>query len=412
MRIFSIFLCLLSACVLDLKPNTVPAPPTPDFGTCPSGECGLNSPVVNAFPYGALHPDGLANAHGVWLAPRSLARDRSACDAPHQDDLYLDVVALDDPANHGHELIGKAASDGSVRCRGAELIGATFAVWVRHVDPRTKQVTTERQSLRISQMATTLIGTSHEASESPRRTVYLITPADAPMASLCTSPPPRSERKPKSLPILLNTMNQTLPVISSEELAAYAIIIPGAVFDKNAEVIADSVGATSSSQPAANSSRRWFNFACATDGLAQTELSQLVTEPIVDQASARRRLAALHMFTAKYCNGLSATARGTPIGWQSARLASRHPRQHSTGNADIIEAKWTDTGATCLSHSRLWMYNKTISLPITLDTMAAALSSPVSEHGFLQMLCPKLPACDAAADDALTSFTVDHIQSP
>jgi hypothetical protein len=243
-----------------------------------------------------------------------------------------------------------------------------------------------------------------------RRAVYLITPADRPTNSLCTSPPPEATPG-KPTPILLNRSGKdgALSDIAPDELASYALIIPGAVYDAAAALIPRSV--TPVSSQVRGSSRRWFNLACAGDGLAQTELSGLATAPIVDQATAIARLPALHMFTARYCYGVSATTRGTPIAWQRNEASARRARA-GTGP---IEAKWGPDGAICLAHSRLWMSNKTIALPPQLVDLPAfkdhPITYPMDEDDFLSRLCPeRVKDCgDADEPGVLVSHTVDHI---
>ena len=397
---------------------------------CPPADCGNNSAVTNAFPFNGLHPDGCFNEDHDGLAPFSLSRDYSACDPASGDPLYLDFAsAADADAGAkliGHELVAKDR-DGRIRCKGKELVGATFVM----IGESSKQI-----PLRISQMGTIATpaaapaprplpesisafpapGTAQAPAASARRAVYLITPADQPARSLCTSSLPAG--KPgRPTPILLNQRGD-LAEIDDSELAGYALVVPGAVFSRAAGLIPESlVPATSEIK---GSSHRWFNLACATDGLAQTELSGLAAAPIVDEATAKQRLPALHMFTAKYCKGISGTTRGTPIAWyQNGPALRRSQAQRDAGARDVgpVEAKWGPEGATCLAHARLWMSNKTIALPSQLLDVQAfndpehPMHYPMSEDEFLTRLCPdRIPDCgDLDAPGALVSYTMDHV---
>lgn len=361
---------------------------------CSSGDCGPNSPIVNAFPYNGLHPDGCKNRDGVGLEKASLVTER--CPAAGKDTLYLDVTPFD--LRVGYQLVGKDEHD-QVRCRGTELVGATFKVVQDH----------HEQTLRISQMGKVDVEQPEMTasnSASTTRTVYLITPDDQPANSLCTSLAPGATARPTPV---LDTRSGQLSYVEDEELAAYAIIIPGAVYDFSGMLIERSLETTRAKAPGA-APHRWFNIACATDGLAQTELSGLATAPITGKTTARARLPALHMFTAKYCGGISATSRGTPIRWSTRGIFSKRPSRA----LGPVEAEWNEDGATCLLHSRLWIPNKAISLPPQLADLAEfANVSSMKERDFLQRLqdtCkhPILRCDESSRSDVLTSYTMNH----
>lgn len=359
---------------------------------CPPSSCGSNSPTINVFPYNGLHADGCKNKDGAALAKFSLLGKNTLCDPNGLDHLYLDVA----PTDHGYELVAKDARD-TTKCKGTELVGVTFAVTLNG----------NATTLRISQMATTdvsypkLQGHTRPAS---KRTVYLITPAEQPANSLCMSRPPGVADS--ATPVLANlaSTNGKLSHMDAGELAAYAIIIPGALYTSSGQLIPESITPVS----APGNAHRWFNIACASDALAQTELSGVTADPIVDTRTATSRLPALHMFAAQYCDGISATSRGTPIAWVPKGISSTPP-----ATAGAIEAQWDENGATCVSHARLWVANKTISLPSQLLGFPAfsdpghPMAYPMGEKDFLSKLCPKkLPECSKAKlSDTLTSYT-------
>jgi hypothetical protein len=376
--------------------------PRPNFddgngGGCPSSSCGSNSPVLNVFPYNGLHPDGCANQDGAALEKFSLQRGLSQCDHGGKSRLYLDLAATP----HGFELVGKDEQD-RVRCAGTALVGATFEV----VGP-------SRATLRISQIGALEVKQLATAkAPAMLRTGYLITPADQPANSLCASRPAGAAEK--ATPILDNRSagDGKLATIAADIAALYAIIIPGAVYDYGSQLIPASLSAGPSQTPGGG--HRWFNIACAGDALAHTELSGLITQPIVDRKSAVDRQPALHMYTAQYCDGVSATSRGTQVRWLAKGVPSVVVRPDP--GFGPIEARWDKDGATCVSHSRLWVSNKTISLPAQLVTLPAFADPkppwayPMTEAQFLAKVCakPLEPCKDPAQPDTLTSYTVNH----
>jgi hypothetical protein len=368
----------------------------PAFDDCPSGACGPNSSVVNTMPYNGLHPDGYLNADEVGLVKFSLNRADSECDRYGTDKLYLDVKDADLGTGSGYQLIAKNDKD-QERCHGLELVGATFAVrWKKG---------TRSATLRISQMGFTTIYRT-----TSKRFVYLITPADQPANSLCTTGLP--SRYAKATPILnRGAVRGQLAEIDSEELASYAIIIPGVVYGSDGMYIPESLKRIKGVNP--DDFHMWFNIACASDGLAKTELSGLATAPITDSATAKARQPALHMFTAQYCAGISTTLRGTPIHWD------KDVQSHvSTAGEGPVEAQWGEQGAICLWHSRLWIPNKTISLPPQLLGLWPTDAGPLTlgEEAFLakvKHMCEQqrvpIPACEGPLQNgALTSYTMNH----
>src|SRR4029453_11718665 len=63
----------------------------PRVGIDPCPSCGVNSPMINVFPYNGLHPDGCLNDQGAGLVRQSLDRALSPCD-PGGGQLHLDVA--------------------------------------------------------------------------------------------------------------------------------------------------------------------------------------------------------------------------------------------------------------------------------------------------------------------------------
>jgi len=391
----------------------LPMPNVPALQDCPSVSCGGNSPILNSFPYNGLHSDGCHNADGVRMAPGAVVRDLSSCDVTGTGRLTLDIAPADPRSDSaGYELVARDDKD-NIKCRGADLIGATFQV----ISPKLSSAIV----LRISQMGTTTVSGAGTTSQG-KRTAYLITPQDRPAISVCTSPPLETPLTATN-PALANqpAKDGGLAPILDSALAGYAIIIPGAVYTRQATLIKESVRGGTAKDAARG--HRWFNVACVGDALAESELSGIATDPIVNLETATARLPALHMLTARYCDGVSGTTRGTPIAWLRSKRSSKDrlagAAVHSAAftGTQPIEAQWGPNGATCLRHSRLWMANKTISLPDQLlnhkgfQDLAHPIVFPMAESEFLSRLCPGITrACgDSRKPDTLTSFAIDHV---
>jgi hypothetical protein len=132
------------------------------------------------------------------------------------------------------------------------------------------------------------------------------------------------------------------------------------------------------------------------------------------------------MLTAKYYQGLSATTRGTPIAW----CWRGHPKGQGL-DAFVPEAVWNEFkptnegGATCVSHSRLWIPDKVVYVPTEAVSKFLHLPNPqMCETSFLQKICDEpLSPCSGNAGilparlvqkncteqpDALTSYIPNH----
>jgi len=432
--------------------------------------CGSNSPSINAFPFNGLHVDGRANADGDRLVVDSFDRGTSHCDPGHKDRLFLrlaprsevvrkniagkdgkpvvqDVLVIDNPTQAGYELVAAGGPTAAPRCRGPELAGTTFEIsspqgqvklLISHVaetslryatlprpapgEPLSKFFLGLSKNRDFLQLAGKLRQDRSQLRDDPtvhdsslvvhqKRTIYLITRADHPNESLCTpndytehaaslskAPNPDSNDVPHAMPQVY--VDHPLWRVMKDELPSYAVIIPGTVFDNKGDESANS------RDPG------WFNIACAADALAETDLSGLVPPPATlseteNKSSTALRLPALHMFSAKYADGVSATNNGTPISWkvvwssktsisidlldqQLQQLqvdrdrwlrsrdfssvgqdswksddpaAAAQPRAGTPDDHPMVEARWNARGAACLCHSRIWMANRVIPVP-------------------------------------------------
>ena len=111
---------------------------------------------------------------------------------------------------------------------------------------------------------------------------------------------------------------------------------------------------------------------------------------------------------------------------KAARQSAKSERVNDSGGSDdppepgashATTVNSSDRSSSCLRHSRLWMANKTISLPDQLlnhkgfQDLAHPIVFPMAESEFLSRLCPGITrACgDSRKPDTLTSFAIDHV---
>ena len=215
----------------DLAPDNAPRIGGGDGG-CPDSSCGNNSPVINAFRYGGLHPDGCKNAQRIGLVSPSLVGNYSVCNHGSEVPLYLDAAPVDsDAESFGYELVARDKNDNTI-CTGTQLVGVTFQISLKDG---------KKMTLRISQMGATPVAPT-KGREPMKRTTYLITPDRQPANSLCSSLPPELAKN-VSTPFLSSGYgaDNRPSDLGGENFSAYAIVIPGALYDQNADVITRSV---------------------------------------------------------------------------------------------------------------------------------------------------------------------------
>lgn len=119
----------------------------------------------------------------------------------------------------------------------------------------------------------------------------------------------------------------------------------------------------------------WFNFGCAGRTLAKLRLLRKTQgNGSGDWAS---RQTALKMMAADYCGkGQGFTRTGTRIGWKDAEGLVDYVRTPT-----VIEARWNQHGATCVSTPRrlsavpyVWDYINATCLPISCDLLQSTAS--------------------------------------
>jgi hypothetical protein len=354
-------------------------------GTCSGATCGTNSPFINQFPFNGLDGSLIQVTQGNsacslasnvrWtLGIELIAQDSRQADAPP-------------PHFRGYQLVVRD-QDGNkyAPCNGHRIAGIHFVIRARylHFFSRSYYFVIEQ----VSKMKVTR-RISGSPPEVELRYGYLITQQMVPGASLCTHSLRVTVPQGKGYArIQVSGDSHDIFDVHPTMMREYAVILPGPIYNERGDVIVSKADR--------------FNIACADNALAQTDLSGLVRpeDPPED------RTAAVHMFTAKFRAGESSTEPGTPIVWRKGAV---HSSDNPQDDEQVIEARWDTTRATCVSHSRLWMQDRVISVS------AGFAGAPDPEARYVATLRdPGVVACEhcdpgAPCDTALTSFAVHHI---
>lgn len=380
------------------KPPDDPEAPAPDWKQCrdlnkrstghdcPTQTCGSNSPIINAFPIDGLHPGACANGDHRWGVAGSLRARPGVCtDAP----MTLDLD------RRGY-LVGRDPTTGQVRCRGAALVGATFKVAADR-DGETVIQPPREAEIMITDMAM-IAGTGAGGGRIP---AYALAPAGKLEASLCDRADAdgwlrdwlggKLTAGPASrTPVV--TDDRALRTLAPSEAGRYAIAMAGEVYDRRG-------------QPMTGGARGWWNLACVGAALAESRIRGLDHRPdlpAAEQAASHR--AALMLLTAKYKEGISYTVHGPQIRWRPL-TCGRHCRPAS---GELLEARWGEEGATCLSRARLWRRNTVIPPNAVTERCR---DQPCDEQVFRNSL--GLPACDESADGTDPAYwettLVEHV---
>lgn len=197
-----------------------------------------------------------------------------------------------------NRLVGR---NGDKQCSGEELRGSTF--WLHGSDGRVQLTIKNVEMIR------------KPAGEFE---AYQITYGDE---SVCIPAVSARVRKKLGLEAYRARTTDTFP--AHGELA---IVVPGTIYTTDIQV-----------WPLGGS---WFNLACVSDALGEVVLEGLYRK---DPAEVGINRAALHMFTATY-RYRSFTTKGVELGYDGAKTDESKP---------ILEAHWTETGATCVDNPRL-----------------------------------------------------------
>jgi hypothetical protein len=340
---------------------------------CP---CSSNSPVVNPFPFKwirwatsrVLSGSIACGLNRPGIDPRiAIGRIQPSDVGPGSELEGYQLIVVDNN-NHNKRL-----------CYGTQLVGVEFVL------------SAHRETVLIEQVAktdiladpgdhTSLLTPNRHAKE---RLIYFLSSVKSPHESLCSHKldhaftevnihffPPEPTILQFDSKLAKDNVHKLMK-IHPDHLSEYVEIIPDAEYDDNVRranlpalsaldipqaYLADG---TATGKDPARPSLEWFEYACLGGALAHTDLSGVVV--FEDERPART--AALRMFSATYLGDVARTLTGIPIeftrdvaypGQASPPLVTNPPDKRST------EARWSEEGVTCLSHSRLWMKNTVV----------------------------------------------------
>lgn len=394
-------------------------------------QCGPNSPFINKFPISAMRQE----------TSRVLAAS-NACPLTGVDHARIAIAPINSPDGLlGYQLV-VVDEHGKQLCSGTELLGIKF-----EVDRR-------RQPVVVWQILRTKVTPDSRQLGRPQSTaeyrlVYLISQSQKSARSLCTNPLdflPALDRFNRSVLRLFRRENpvvdhpntssarehpqpniNTLPEVQTDHLNEYAVIIPNGEYTPDGKFyIPSSKDLPPITDPP---SLEWYEFACAGGALAHTDLGGVIKPG----DSQRERTAALWMFLAWYSGKGNNTEPGVSISYMrmpkpspalpqgGAQSAAPQSADHcplvesttsgaNTGGNIVIEARWDERGAICMSHSRLWVKGTTIPKDLGFGP-----NNPEQEAKFRDQL--GLPLCnnqklDKSRTPIFISCARNHIDHP
>ncbi len=297
--------------------------PRPRDDSCPIEGCGSNAAYVSGFVIDGLNLDGCRNHDGALLVRGSVRKGASSC-----PDVAMNLDVLDGA------LIGRATDGGAIVCSATDVSGLTFTVegpsWALGLEPT---LTIATRTLRIR--ATDTVEAWNPIG--PREVVrsYTFEPTEPGAAPVCV--PASGWLQPWA--------SVAADAGTGAAEPTPAVLVFGELYHRKEAVVL----AAPTDRPFQR--ERWLNVACAGGALSKMRLMGL--DPLRSPAAVDERQATLKMITAKYCGDLSFTSNGMPLLWESlnGRTATFAVRPPEVGP---VEACWTSTGATCLSHGRAW----------------------------------------------------------
>jgi hypothetical protein len=333
-------------------------------GECPEFSCGMNSPVIDVF--------GLHDASVVSESPRAGNRTM-----PNKQGLALEAVkgvaqlikgtrryAL---TVQGGRFIGTDCSASPCDVlQGAALVGASFAIFQSD----------RRYWINIA---------------SVRQTPYFLGPGSVEAYTLQWS---TAGRPPQNLCNNIELLEARIAAepgggesaFATQELMGLrtfeAIVFEGDRIDKTRKTMS----------PTADD--RWFNIGCAGHTLSKLRLTrntlhnQLTSLPVSSANAWQRRQATLKLLVSDVCGGgQSLTVAGQRLLWQGDLMTyfGLPPRPE-------LEARWTETGATCLHVPRLAHPSSALGAT-TFPDIRAAIAQACQRAGR-----PVPPDCKAAPD--------------
>jgi ADYC domain len=380
-------------------------PPPVSADSCPG--CSSNSAYVNSFPVRALRWGTSPVVGGTIKCPfkrnQWLAIQRLPVDTQKIPMRGYQLVVVD--------------NDWKTVCEGLDVVGV-------HIE-----LNRNGRRVVIQQMAKTVV-TKHnpqlsDLTHREYRPVYFISAANAPDTSICTEfyehwlgwivryVKRRFGSTAGDSDYLAQPADRLddLFHVFADRLVEYAVIIPDASHAPRGNPVNPSESWTNLRPipEAARAARgrislEWFDLACAGDALAHTDLSGLVDL----EEEKWVRTAALRMFLADYREADKATLDGTPIQYARDTRKYRYPSCHRCTTPTLtergpIEAVWTEKGAACLTHSRLWLKD-------TVITAAESYNGSLEEREVAFRSQFRLPVCSKAQTGIFTSYNPNHIR--
>jgi ADYC domain-containing protein len=318
-------LAAVSACVLD--PAGEPAAPDPAVGStsaaiiggqCPDFGCGANSPMVDTallfhelslVGNGKTAPATLPDATGLAIVAAGEAHRAQIVQAGRS----YDLAVVDG------RFVGSCL--GCKPLAGPDLVGAQITVTLKGVPRYVITITTVREMRYFLGSGTTAA-----------YTLLWNDLAGGPTTNLCNN-----------IKLLEDQIAQQKgdEGYATQELMGMqtfeSVVFEGDRVDSHAKTMS----------PAPDDS--WFNIGCASHTLSKLRLTQntVHSQTAAQPQAWERRQATLKLLTADYCNsGIPLTVAGQRLVWQGDLMSFFSPPKN-------LEARWTETGASCLISPRM-----------------------------------------------------------
>ncbi|HEU0029367.1 MAG TPA: ADYC domain-containing protein [Kofleriaceae bacterium] len=287
----------LTACAVDVE-LTETTQAIVDDGGCPTWGCGGNSPEIDTYGFHELHELGAQNLEGFWI--ESVSRYGTPYDHP-------DVT--------GSTLVVRNA-DGSVAVSANNIDGTIMRI--RHA------LTGNLYELRVTAHARM----PYWADPTVTTPTYLLEwrqPIPDPSGTM------PAWRNVCSHPGGINTDGWINP--------GHAVLFDDDRIDAEHKIVT-------------GQARNWFNIGCAGHALAKQHLTghtRAASATLGISTTYADRTANLKMLAADYCGtGHAFTVAGIDLHWRD-----RYGWYSTIGYGEAIEARWTESGASCLNTPRV-----------------------------------------------------------
>jgi hypothetical protein len=313
----------MGACAVDPPDSETPAVAQAEAALnsqCTSWQCGANSPVVDTrFAFHDLSLLGRGRFFGGTTEPNEVGIAIVAAGRGRRAQIVQGGQSYDLHVIDGR-FVGTSPVLGAIQ--GTALVGATITLTVGSVPRYVITIATVRQMSYFVGVGTvepyTLLWTDL---------------AGGPTTNLC-SEIPLLEKLLAGQAGDDNYARQELMGLRTTE----SVIFEGDRIDAHAKTMSLTADDT------------WFNIGCASHNLAKLRLTQ---NTIHSQAPGlprawERRQATMKLYAAAYCgDGTPLTVAGQRLVWQGDLMG------YFFGDPERIEARWDQTGATCLHAPRM-----------------------------------------------------------